>query len=133
MSQRTAFLSKLVGIYCLFIALSMFVHKQATVDEVLDLIHSPASLLLISVLTSSVGLALVLGHNVWSGSALAITLTVIGWLTLAKGLLFLLVPSEAAITAAALHYEQLLYLYAAITLVIGAYLTYGGFTLTRHD
>ena len=36
---------------------------------------------------------MVLAHNEWSGSARAIIVTVIGWLTLIKGLLFLLLPA----------------------------------------
>ena len=77
------------------------------------------------------GLAMVLGHNVWSGGPLAIVVTLVGWLILAKGLvLIFLTPEGIAAYFDALHYEQLFVVYAAITLIVGAYLTYGGFSQT---
>ena len=47
-----------------------------------------------------------------------------------KSLFFLFVPPEleTGLLLGHLHYEQLFYLYGAISLVLGAYLTYGGFT-----
>lgn len=34
MSSRTIFLSKLLGLYCLFVSLAMLAHKQATLNTV---------------------------------------------------------------------------------------------------
>jgi hypothetical protein len=55
--------------------------------------------------------------------------TIVGWLTLIKGFMFLLLFSEDAsgLYLGTLHYSQLFYLYMAICLVLGAYLTWGGF------
>ena len=128
MAKRTVFIAKLIGLYCIVYALAMFAHKQATVEAVNGLVHSPPALLILGVMTLAAGLALVLGHNVWSGGALTIVVTVIGWLALLKGLVFVLLPPDATIAyMAALNYEQLFYAYAAVTLLIGAYLTYAGF------
>jgi hypothetical protein len=51
-------------------------------------------MLVLGVSTLAAGLAMVLAHNIWSGDALAVIVTLMGWLTLAliKGLLFLLLP-----------------------------------------
>lgn len=132
---RTAFLSKLLGIYCVLYALSMFAHKRATVDAVSALVQNPAALLVIGAVVLGVGVAFVLGHNFWSGGALTIVVTVVAWLTLLKGiaLVFALPTQSAAAYLAALHYEQLFYLYAVVTLALGAYLTYEGFMLARTD
>jgi len=48
---------------------------------------------------------------------------------LAKGLLFLFLPpeAEADLFLSRLHYERLFYVYMAISLVIGIYMTYEGF------
>jgi hypothetical protein len=75
------------------------------------------------------GLAMVLVHNVWCGGALPIIVTLAGWLTLIKGLLFLFLPADVAVGffLGGLHYEHLFYLYAAMCFVLGAYLAYGGF------
>jgi hypothetical protein len=71
----------------------------------------------------------VLAHNIWSGGALAVVVTLVGWITLIKSLMFLFLPPEmeAALFLRQLHYQQLFYLYGAISLVLGVYLTYGGF------
>ncbi len=75
------------------------------------------------------GLAMVLAHNIWSGGVLAVIVTLVGWITLIKSLFFLLLPPEmeAGFFLGQLHYRQLFYMYTAISLVLGVYLTYGGF------
>jgi len=40
------------------------------------------------------GLALVLAHNVWSGGALPILVTIVGWISLLKGLMILILPPQ---------------------------------------
>jgi hypothetical protein len=56
------------------------------------------------------------------------SVTLIGWLTLIKGLLFWFVSPEAApgFFLRGFHYEQLFFLYTAISLLLGIYLTYSG-------
>jgi hypothetical protein len=129
MSPRTTFLSKLIGIYCILMSLSMVAHRQATVEAMTALIHNPPLVFIVGVMAVAAGLAMVLGHNVWSGGGLPVTVTLIGWLSLIKGGLLLFLSPEAAsgFFLAGLHYEQLFVLYAAISLVLGIYLTYGGF------
>jgi hypothetical protein len=68
-----------------------------------------------------------LGHNVWSNAALPVVVTLVGWLALGKSLLILFLSSEAsaAFFLESLHYEQLFYRYAAASLLLCLYLTYG--------
>ena len=129
MSERTRFLARLIGLYCLLAALVMFAERDAWVVAVTRLLHDPALMLLLGMLVVAAGLALVLAHNVWSGGALPVLVTVIGWLTLLKGLMFWLLPPEAAaaLYLGRLHYAQLFYLYAGLSGVIGLYLTVAGF------
>jgi hypothetical protein len=96
------------------------------------LVHNPPVLFIVGVITLVAGLAMILGHNVWSGGVLPVIVTLVGWLTLIKGLLFLFLSPEAAVGffLGGLHYEQLFYLYVAISLIFGVYLTYGGFRST---
>ena len=131
MSALTRFLARLLGLYCILVGLSMFAHKRASVEMVTALVHSPAALFTTMVFTLAAGLAMVLGHNVWSGGALPVVVTLVGWLTLIRGLVLLfLTPGTVGDLPVALHYEQLFYLYAAIALILGVYLTYGGFRST---
>jgi hypothetical protein len=89
------------------------------------LVHNAPVLFFVSVVTMVAGLAIVLAHNVWSGGALPVVVTLVGWISLIKGLIFLLLPSETSATYfEALRYGQLFYVYMSITLVIGTYLTF---------
>lgn len=129
MSPRTVFLGKLIGLYYLIASLAMFAHKSDIVKIEDTLIHSPATLFVAGIFTLLAGLAMVLGHNVWSGGALPVIVTLVGWITLVKGVLFLSLSPEAAVGLwGSFHYGQLFYLYATICLVLGGYLTYASFT-----
>jgi len=134
MSLRTTFLSRLLGLYCLLVGLSMITHRQATLDTMKALIHNPPVLFIVGVIALGTGLAMVLSHNVWSGGTLPVVVTLVGWISVIKGLLILFLPPETAVRffLGRLHYEQLFYLYAAISVIFGVYLTYGGFKSTSH-
>lgn len=129
MSARTAFLGKLIGLYCILLSLSMAVNKQATVQTVMALVHNAPVLYVFGLTLVAVGLAMVLSHNVWSGGALPVIVTLVGWLALIKGMLFLLLPPPAAVGVIlwGRAYEQFFYLDAALVLILGVYLTYWGF------
>ena len=43
-------------------------------------------------LTLVAGLAIVLAHNVWRGGAMAVVVTVLGWLLLLKGAALVVIP-----------------------------------------
>jgi hypothetical protein len=129
MSPRTTFLSRLLGLYLILISLAMATHRQATVESMTALMHNPPVLFVIAVIAVAAGLAMVLGHNVWSGGVLPVVVTLTGWLLLLKGALLLFLSPEAAsgVFLAGLHYEQFFYPYTAFALFLGIGLTYGGF------
>jgi hypothetical protein len=132
MSPLTTFLSRLIGLFCIIISVSMVAHRHATVETVTALVHNPPLLLIVAVIGLIAGLAIVLGHSIWSGSVLPVIVTLVGWLILIKGLLFLLIPPQAAVALfERLRYDQFFFAYAAVSFVIGVYLTYGGFTTKR--
>jgi hypothetical protein len=71
---------------------------------------------------------MVVGHNVWSGGALAVAVTLLGWLTLIKGFAILAVPPQAL----AASYRALLDLvrfrvYMAVAFALSAWLTWIAF------
>ncbi len=129
MSSRTIFLTRLIGLYCILVIPSMVLHRQATVDWMTALLNNAALMWVLSVITLTIGLAMVLAHNVWSGGALPVVVTLVGWAALIKGLLFLFLPSgiESEFILSALRNPLLFYIWMTPSLVIGIYLTYGGF------
>jgi len=128
MSSLTSYLSKLIGTYCILLALFMFTHKQQSVDAVSALLHSPTALFVTGLFTILIGLAMILAHNVWSGGALPVVVTLIGWWSLVKGLVILfLSPTQApTLFLGEMHYAKLFYFYTALSLALGVYLTYAG-------
>jgi hypothetical protein len=133
MMPRTVFLSRFLGLYCLIIGIAMLARGPAfaaTVTAMLD--DAPLSFVL-GIITLFAGLAMVLTHNIWSGSALTIAVTVTGWLVLMKACLFLILTQEMqrALMIQFLHYQDLFYFYSSISVVIGLILTWGGFKKTE--
>ena len=129
MPPLTLFLAKLFGLYCVIVALAMMTRRQSAVATVRALIASPPLLLLVEVIGLAGGLAMILGHNIWSGGALPVVVTLVGWLMAIRGAALLaLSPSVTMKLFEALRYEQLFYVYMGGTLILGLYLTYAGFS-----
>ena len=133
MSSRTRFLSRLIGLYLILISLAMAVHKQATIELMNAFVRNAPELFIVGVIAVAAGLAIVLGHNVWSGGVLSVVVTITGWLMLIKGVFLLFLSKEGTYQffLARLCYERFFYLYTAIPLVLGVYLTYAGFARQR--
>jgi hypothetical protein len=129
MSPLTIYLAKLFGLYCIIFALAMMAHKRDGVDAILALVRSPPLMLFVEVIGLMAGLALVLGHNVWSGGALPVVVTLLGWLILIRGAALLALPEDAKIRLfEALRYEERFHFYMGAALILGAYLTLAGFS-----
>jgi len=107
----------------------MAFQKQAMVDIVAALIRNGPILLILKAIAVTAGLAIVIGHNVWSGGALPVIVTLLGWIILIRGVALLFLSPTAKIRFFEMfRYADLFYLYAGITLVLGLYLTIAGFT-----
>jgi hypothetical protein len=134
MSKQTVFLSRLLGLYCLIVACAMLAQRQFTLDAVAALLRDPPLLYVLGVLLLFAGLAMVLAHNSWRGGPVPVIVTLIGWLTLLKGMAFvgLLPVSADTLYLVQLRFEQLYYFYAVVTVALGAYLTYFGFRRFAH-
>ena len=135
MSSRTIYLSRLIGLYCILLVLSMVIHRQAKVEYLLGVLRNPSLILVLGIITLGAGLAMVLAHNIWSKGALAVVVTLVGWLTLLKGLFFLIVPPEIELECLlrCLRHPHLFAVCMAPSLIIGIYLTYGGFMSKSHS
>ena len=128
MSPRTIFLARLIGLFAVLLSLSELVHKQAMIETANALVRDRPLVLLLSMIGLLAGLAMVLAHNVWSGGALPVVVTLFGWILLFRGaLLLFLSPDAIAGLLDFFRFAQLFYFYVGIMLVFGLYLTYAGF------
>jgi hypothetical protein len=132
MPSHTKFLSRLIGLYLVLISLAMLTHKQSTIESMTALMHNPPLVFVTAVFAMAAGLAMVLGHNVWSGGVLPVVVTLTGWAMLIKAALLLFLPPAAANSffLAGLHYEQHFYQYMSFSLLFGVCLTCAGFRST---
>lgn len=128
MLPLTMFLAKFLGLYCMIVALAMMTRKQRAVMTIKALIANAPLLLFVEVIGLACGIAMIIGHNIWSGGALPVVITLVGWLMVIRGAgLLALSPAATAKLVEALRYEQLFYFYMGGTLVLGLYLTWAGF------
>jgi len=113
------------------IAIAMFAQAQATVEIMKAIIQDRPLLFICGLVGVTAGLAIVLAHNVWSGGVLPILVTLFGWVSLIKGMLLLVLSpeTESRVFIVGNGYEQHPNLFAAFALLLGAYMTYLGFTL----
>jgi hypothetical protein len=129
MTASTRFLSRLIGLYCLIAAFTMASRRETTLALITSCLHDEALMFVVGILTVLGALAWILVHNQWRGGSHAVFVTILGWITLLKGLLFLSLPPAQApdLFLGALHYARLFYYYVGLSALIGAYLCYGGF------
>lgn len=128
MSPLTIFLGRLMGLFLVLISAAMLFDRQMTLETADTFLHNRPLLLFAGTITLLGGLAIVLTHSVWSGGALPIVITILGWIILARGLLLLfLPPATMASLWQTLHVAEFFYGYLTITLGLGVYLTYAGF------
>ncbi len=122
MSKLTVYLARLIGLFALLVGAACLVRGNAVVETA---VADGPVMLVYAVVSLAAGLAMILGHNVWSGGTLPVVVTLVGWLILAKGLLLFFVTPEALTQLLErMQYGEHYSLYIAPSLVIGLYLTW---------
>jgi hypothetical protein len=126
LSRLTVFLARLIGLFTVLLVGVLLIRGSTIIEAAAA--DSPL-MFTYAIISLSIGLAMILGHNVWSGGALPVIVTVVGWLIFAKGLLLLcLTPDRLNHIFQRMHYSDHMFLYLAPSFVIGLYLTWAGFT-----
>ncbi len=85
MSPTTIFLGRLFGLYLVAISVGMLANRRRTLATLDEMARSGPWMLFSGVVATAAELAVVLGHNVWSGGALPVVVTLVGWAALLKG------------------------------------------------
>jgi hypothetical protein len=128
MFTTTVFLGKFFGLYLIAISITMFVNKRRTLATLDEMVRSGPGMLFSGMVATAAGLAIVLGHNVWSGGVLAVVVTLFGWAALLKGVSLLLIPPEQmASVYKGLGFERFFYVWMIVVLAIGLLITLDAF------
>src|ERR1700690_1403302 len=126
MSRLTVFVARFVGLFTVLLIVVLLVRGSAVVETT---VAEGSVMFTYAIISLAIGLAMVLGHNVWSGGTLPVVVTLVGWLILAKGLLLVFLPQQLMPgIIGQMQYGEHIYLYLAPALLLGAYLTWAGFT-----
>jgi hypothetical protein len=128
MSPLTVFLGRFFGLSCLLMCAVLFTRPKAFLAAMDSIKESPGLILVTGIFTMGGGVAAVVGHNVWSGGALPVAVTLLGWVTLIKGVALMAAPPRT-LTAfyQALHYPARFRLYMGSAFVFSAWLTVTAF------
>jgi len=125
MSRLTVFLARSIGLFTILLTAGFLVRGSAIIETTAA---DVPVMLAYAIISLAMGAAMIVGHNVWSGGALPVVVTLVGWLALAKGLLLLCVAPEAvAGLVAAMRYGGPYYLSLVPAFFRGLCLTWAGF------
>jgi hypothetical protein len=124
MSPLTIFLGRFFGLSCLVMCAALFARPKESLEAIESMKENPGLILVTGIITMIGGVAAVVGHNVWSGGALPVAVTLLGWVTLIKGVALIAAPPRTLTTFyRALHYPARFRLYMAVAFTFSAWLT----------
>jgi len=128
MSPLTIYLGRFFGLSCLLMCAALFARGKESVDAIDSMKDSPGLILVTGIFTMGCGTATIVGHNVWSGGPLPVAVTLLGWLTLIKGVALIAAPPRTlGAFYQAMHYPARFRLYMAIAFAFSAWLTVTAF------
>jgi hypothetical protein len=131
MDPLTLFLAHLIGLYCLVIAATMMLRRRETIRTVNAMVANPGLIMISGVIALAGGLAMILGHNIWTGGTLAVIITLIGWVVTLKGAMLLTLSSHSLQKLfLGMRYERWFIFYMGGTLLLGLYLFWASFRVT---
>ena len=125
MSKLTIFLARSIGLFMVLLVAGFLVRGGTAIEVTIE---DEGVMISYAIISLAMGIAMAIGHNVWSGGALPVVVTLVGWLILAKGfLLLVLAPDEMSAMVQRMGYAEHYRLLLMPALVLGLYLTWAGF------
>ena len=128
MSPLTLFLAKLLGAVLLTMAAAMAARGPAMAQTAKRMMSDPALVMIGGAMRVGLGLAIVIGHDIWTGGALPVAVTLFGWALYFSGLLLLFASPERLIAmVAGMKLERNPLVYALVIGLVGLYFLGAGF------
>ncbi|MGA8170093.1 MAG: hypothetical protein WB816_04570 [Methylocystis sp.] len=127
MSPLTLYLAKLLGAVFLVMAAMMASKGPAIAETARRMIADPGFVMVSGAMRVVIGFAMAIGHDEWSGGALPVAVTLMGWAILFSGL-FLLFATQERIQSAVdgMNLERNLPAYAGGLGLVGLYFLVAG-------
>jgi hypothetical protein len=126
-AHASIFIARLLGPLIVVMAVALLAQPESYRAILKEFIHSAALCYLAGFFGLLGGIALVLVHNVWTADW-RVVITLIGWITIARGAFTLLWPqSVAAIGARLFESRRAVAIVAVVNLALGLFLSYLGY------
>jgi hypothetical protein len=121
------FIAKLIGPILLVAGIAMLINRKQLDALAQELLRSHVLLLLLGLVDLSVGLAIVLTHNVWVADWRLI-ITLLGWLLIVRGTVRCLIPEQVKpLATKVLKNANAVTASLAVTAALGLVLSYFGY------
>ncbi len=123
MDPLTLFIAKLVGPAILAFGIGIFVSRDYYAKIYRDLQRETLAVFMTGLTVLLAGIAIVLYHNIWD-SFLAGLVSLMGWLSVVKGLALLIVPGKVDKIGDAIAESNFFTFAGALAVIAGGYLSY---------
>ena len=123
MDPLTIFIAQLAGPAMLAVGLGIYLSRNYYMKVYRHLESETLAVLMSGLIALTIGIAIVLNHNLWD-SFLATFVTLVGWLSILKGLLLIIVPRMVDKIGDSMANTQWFSFVGAFYTVIGAYASY---------
>lgn len=120
------YLAEVWGISIVVISLALLI-KEKHIKRIFAKIETEESLFMWGLVSFVIGIAMILTYNVWEQSWHVIV-TILGWMSLLKGLALLFIPEYMKAWAKKIESKQWLPYALVILVIVGLLITYLGFT-----
>lgn len=124
--EISLFLAKVLGLYCVIAGVFLFVKPDFWRSVIADFQRIPALVALSGSLSLILGLLIVVSHNFWEWSWVVV-ITILGWITLIRGLLALFLPEKIQAFANSIKESHTLNYFGIVSIVVGIFLLYHGY------
>jgi hypothetical protein len=128
MTPLTLFLAKLIGAYALIMSAWMLVRRDVALQMIESVSREPVAIAFVGMIRLAIGLAIVIGHDIWSDMVAALV-SLVGWVTLISGFLTLFLPPPTVRDIfVRMAYEKRYPVFALVSFALGAGLLIAGFS-----
>lgn len=124
--ELSIFLAQAWGLYMTLACLALLINK-GSLKSLLGSMDSDGAVVMTGALSLIIGVLSVLAHNIWSGPAYVIVVTIFGWLALLKGFVRMAWPGHTRKMLDDIMQGGGANVLLVIALIVGVYLVYSGF------
>ena len=117
----TLLVAQVAGPIMLVMAFGLLLNQSFYLKIYKDLDKNPFPMLLASMLSLTLGILLVIHHNIW-GTPLEIVVTLLGWLSLVKGIALVVVPQALSGLGKKMQFPAVMIVSSLAMFVLGGYL-----------